>query len=310
MTLPLHLKYRPRRFADVIGQVSTVKSMQAIIERDTSHAFLLSGPSGVGKTTLARVAAKRLGCDAQNLIEIDAATNTGIESMRSVQDTLRYVPFGKSDVRVVIVDEAHMLSKSAWNSLLKSIEEPPEHAYWFFATTEFGKVPPTIKTRCTSYQLNLVQDKVLVTLYDRVVSGENIKLSGDIGDLVVREAHGSPRQMLINLELVREASNKKEAAEILRTANESDPTLELCRFLVKGGSWSKAMGLLNKLDGVNPEGIRIIVVNYMASVASSATSDRGAGAALNILDAFSTPFNPSERQAPLLLSIGRVLLGE
>jgi DNA polymerase III gamma/tau subunit len=310
VTTVLHIAHRPKTFKEVIGQAAAVKSLVGVLNRDGAHTFLFCGPSGVGKTTLARIAARYLHCEDQDINEVNGATHTGIDAMRELQLTSQYQPFGKSETRVMLIDECHQLSKAAWTSMLKATEEPPQHVYWFFCTTEPTKVPVAIKTRSHVITLKLVPDKELGVLYDKVCAAESIDLPGDIGDMVIREAKGSPRQMLVNLEACRDATSKKEAAELLRTALESDATIELCRYLANGGTWGKGIVILEKLKGENPEGVRIIVSNYFAAAAMGAKSDREALHFLSILDAFSTPYTTQDQLAPLLLSVGRVVLGE
>lgn len=305
----LHTKYRPRKFKDVVGQDSAVKMLEGVIKRDGSHAFLFHGPSGCGKTTLARICAQELGAVKSDIVDIDASRFTGVDDMRAVLETSYFSPLG-GDSRAIIVDEAHGLSKQAWNSLLKAIEEPANHTYWFFCTTEPGKVIQTVKTRCTNVALTSVPEKILGRLYDRVCDAENIDLPGDVGDMVIRQANGSPRQLLVNIEQCRDAVDKKDAARRLEKALEGDASLEFCRFITKGGSWLKAMEHVQALADQNPEGVRIIVVNYVSVALSKATTDKQAQHFLGILDAFSTPYNASEKQAPLILSIGRVLFGQ
>jgi len=308
MTESLHIKYRPHSWGEVIGQDVIVKALSKMIERQSSQAFVLTGSSGVGKTSLARIAAVEFGCLQKDLLEIDAATYTGIDAMRQVQETLQYLPFGQGAKRAVIIDEAHMLSKSAWNSLLKPIEEPPKHVCWFFCTTESSKIPNTIKTRCATFTLKLIPEKILGELFDNICESEKINLTDDIGDLIIREANGSARQMLVNLEACHGAKSTKEAAAILETALQSDVVLELCRFIINAsGSWTKVMNIISKLDGENPESVRIIIVNYLASALKAPKSDKEALRLLEIMDSFSSPYVSSERMAPLLLSIGRVI---
>ena len=308
MTSVLHLKYRPKRFKDVVGQDAVVSALKGLIDSKGARSFLLSGPSGTGKTTLARIAAKELGHKSKDVLEIDAATHTGIDAMRQVQELLRYVPFGSSSGRAIIVDEAHMLSRSAWNSLLKVVEEPPELVSWFFCTTEPAKVPKTIRTRCAALDLRDVSSDDLKSLVLHVIKSESLKIEEDVVTVIVREASGSPRQALVNLSICLLASTRKEAAEALRSASESDVVLELCRFLVNKGSWLKAMAIVNKFTNENPESIRIAVCNYMGAALRNSKKDRQACHFLEIIDAFAEPYNSSEHMTPLLVSIGQVLL--
>ena len=305
----LHTKYRPSSFSKVVGNAAVVKSLESVLASDSSHAFLFHGPSGCGKTTLARICAAELGCTPEYLMEFDAATHTGVDNIRDVQEMLRYLPMGGSRVRVVILDEAHMLSKSAWNSLLKVIEEPPSHIYWFFCTTELGKVPQTIKTRCMAFGLSSVSEADLKKLLRRVLKGEKHTLADDaILDVIVSEAKGSPRQAIVNLSSCMHVETASEASEILKSAVVSEPVVELCRFLLNGGgSWSSAMKIATKLKDTESESVRIVLCNYMAATLRNKTARKDAERILAILDAFDTPYNASEKQAPLLLSIGRVL---
>lgn len=307
MSESLAIKYRPSEFDDVVGQSAVVRSLKTIVNKRQSHSFLLTGPSGCGKTTLARIVARKVGCLSRDIMEVDAATRTGVDDMRSVQEGLRFKPLGKGSSKGVIVDECHMLSKAAWNSMLKIVEEPPEYVFFFFCTTEPGKVPQTIKTRCTAYSLKLLSDSELTKIVKQVCAEEDIKLKSDIVEIVVAEANGSARQALSNLTLVQGVKDTKEASAVLSSAAKSTEAIDLCRFLMKGGSWVSAMQIVDKMKDQNPESVRIIVCNYLAAVLKSAKNKGDALRALAMLDNFSTPYNPSEKQAPLLLSIGHCL---
>lgn len=303
----LHDLYRPRDFDEVMGQDEALKALKRLIADKGSQAFLFAGPAGVGKTTLARIVAKKCGCN--QLVEVDAASRTGVDDMRNLQQLAQFRPLTGGN-KAFIIDEAHRLSGNAWDSLLKIIEEPPAFVYFFLCTTQLGKVPDTIQSRCAKLILKPVKDADLSALCAWVAREEGLKLDLSVLDLIVKEAKGSARKALVYLATVGHMTDKKQAASILHSALESDVTLEFCRFVVSGGSWMKAMTIVNKLTSESPESVRIVTCNYLAAVLKSAKDDRKAVDGLRRLEAFSVPYNQSEGLAPLILSLGRVLYGD
>ncbi len=304
----LPVKYRPKAWDGVLGQASTVKSLRAVLKNQTKRSFLFTGQSGTGKTTLARILAAEVGCEPQNLLEVDAATHTGIDAMRNVTSGLPYKAFGASAVKVVIVDEAHSISKQAWQSLLKSVEEPPDHVWWIFCTTEPGKIPATIKTRCAAFQLQPVSVDLLMDLLEQVAEKEGFSTPEDVLAVIARQSLGSPRQALTYLGQCYHCRTAKDALPVLQRADEAGEAIDLARALVKGGlTWAKAMKLLEPVREQSPESIRLMILAYMTTIAFSAGSDKVAGQTLELMDSFSTPYNSSEGFAPLLLSLGRVI---
>lgn len=301
-------KYRPTKFSDIVGQDTIVRSLEQVIKNRNSQTFLFTGPSGVGKTTLARIVAHEFEVEPSGLLEIDAATFNGVDDMRGIQEGLQYRALSKSGKRAILLDECHRLSRQAWDALLKGTEEPAKHVVWLFCTTEPGKVPPTVKTRCTCYNLKLIDDSDLDKLYDRICEKEGGEPPSAIGDMIVRQAKGSARQLLTNLAACRGAKNKTEAAELLEAAVETNAIIDLCRLLAANrGSWPSVMAIVKKLKSENAESVRIVVTNYFATAIQGAKDDKQAVHFLQILENFSTPYNPSERHAPLLISIGRTI---
>ena len=215
-------KYRPQTFAQLIGQDAMVKTLANAIERGRiAHAFLLTGVRGVGKTSTARLIAKALNCigpDGQgqptihpcgvcehcraiaegrhiDVIEMDAASHTGVDNMREIIDAVRYASVS-ARYKIYIIDEVHMLSKGAFNALLKTLEEPPEHVKFLFATTEVNKVPVTVLSRTQRFDLRRIDPEKLVAHFGEVARAEGIDVEPDALAMIARAAEGSARDGL------------------------------------------------------------------------------------------------------------------
>ena len=190
----LYRQYRPQSFNDARGQEHIVKVLKAEIKnKKPAHAYLFSGGRGTGKTTFARILARELGVSDKDLYEIDAASNNGVEHIRELREGVHVVPF-ESPYKFYIVDEAHMLSKSAWNAFLKTLEEPPPHAMFVLATTERDKIPDTIQSRCEVYNFKQPTREVLADVIESVAKKEGYSLERSASELVamVLSATDSP----------------------------------------------------------------------------------------------------------------------
>lgn len=306
---PFHVKYRPKSLKEVIGQDLAVKSLKGLASQATRpHAFLFTGPSGTGKTTLSRIMAANLGCQPSNILEVDAASNSGIDAMKEVMSTIRYQGFGSSPNKAIIIDEAHSLSKAAWQAMLKPIEEPPPHIFFFLCTTESGKVPETIVTRCHSYLLKPVKFDDIMDLLERVVDAEGLSTPEAVVELAGRSCSGSPRQALVMLSTVQDCESADEAAKLLETSLDNKEIIDLCRQLIAGRlEWKSLVTTLKAMPEMGAEGIRIVVVNYLAACAMGAKSDKEVTRILDMLACFSRPFPPTDKLAPVLLAFGDLL---
>lgn len=202
----LYRAYRPQAFKDVIGQEQVTKPLEEQIKADkVGHAYLFAGSRGLGKTSIARIFARELGTSEKDLYEIDAASNTGVDNIRQLTENVYTLPF-ESKYKVYILDEAHMLSKGAWNAFLKTLEEPPAHVIFILATTELEKVPDTVRSRTQVFEFKKPSKAGLVALIQDVAKKEKYALEPAAAELIALLAEGSYRDALSILEKVLSVS--------------------------------------------------------------------------------------------------------
>lgn len=202
MDRALYQTYRPKKFAEVMGQPQVVNILEKSLEKgNISHAYLFIGDRGTGKTSVARIFAKELGCADIDIFEIDAASHTSVENIREIANSVYTLP-SQSDYKVYILDEVHMLSKSAFNAFLKTLEEPPSHTIFILATTEPSKIPDTIISRCINLPFLKPSNKVLKDTILKVAKNEKYTLSEQSASLVALVAEGSFRDGLSALQKV------------------------------------------------------------------------------------------------------------
>ncbi|MBU0750365.1 DNA polymerase III subunit gamma/tau [Patescibacteria group bacterium] len=202
----LYRAYRPQSFKEVIGQDEVTGPLGEQIKAEkVGHAYLFAGSRGLGKTSIARIFAKELGCTEKDLYEIDAASHNGVDHIRELSENVYTLPF-ESPYKVYILDEAHMLSKGAWNAFLKTLEEPPAHAIFILATTELEKIPETVQSRCQVFMFKKPTRPGLAKLVATVAKKEGYTLEPSVSDLVALLGDGSYRDALSVLEKVLSVS--------------------------------------------------------------------------------------------------------
>jgi DNA polymerase-3 subunit gamma/tau len=191
--IALYRKYRPQTFDEVLGQDAIVHTLTTALASGTlSHAYLFAGSRGTGKTSIARIFARALGTSSQDLYEIDAASHNGVDEIRELREGVTTMPFD-SKYKVYILDEVHMLSKAAFNALLKTLEEPPAHVIFILATTEMHKVPETIISRCQVFDFKKPSRQILVKMLMQGAIAEGVTLDTDAAELIAQYGDGAFR---------------------------------------------------------------------------------------------------------------------
>jgi len=234
MSEVLYRKYRPTTFADVVGQDAVVKTLEAQVANGTvGHAYLFAGSRGTGKTSIARILAKQLGTTANDIYEIDAASKTSVDDIRELNESVNTLPFD-SKYKVYILDEVHMLSKSASNAFLKTLEEPPEHVIFILATTETHKIPETILSRCEIHTFKKPNQETLKKVVMNVAKKEGYVIGESSAELIALLGDGSFRDTLGTLQKVLSSAKGKKVSEEEVLLVTGAPKGELVNTIVSG----------------------------------------------------------------------------
>jgi DNA polymerase-3 subunit gamma/tau len=298
-------KYRPSTFADLIGQEPMVRTLKNAFQSGRiAQAYMLTGVRGVGKTTTARIVARALNyskpgadigptidmpdfgehCQAiiesrhVDVVEMDAASNTGIDDIREIVEAVRYKP-AYARYKVFIIDEVHMLSKAAFNGLLKTLEEPPPHVKFIFATTEIRKVPVTVLSRCQRFDLRRIDAGVLEAHFGGIVGAEGREAEPEALAIIARAAEGSVRDGLSILDqALAHGAGKLAAADVLAMLGLADRARVYDLLdAVMGG---RAKDAIEQLDGLNADGADAVqIVGDLAEAVHAATRIKAAGEA-------------------------------
>jgi DNA polymerase-3 subunit gamma/tau len=288
MSQALYRKYRPQGWAEVVGQQHVVQTLRNAIAADrVGHAFLFAGPRGTGKTTLARLLAKAVNCLNEDktkrpcnecdhckavndnrfmdLIEIDAASQTGVEDVRDLRDKINFSPT-QGKFKIYIIDEVHMFSTSAFNALLKTLEEPPPHAIFVLATTEIHKIPATVLSRCQRHEFRRVPVDEIVGQLKFIAAAENLKADDEALALIARQAAGGMRDAISLLDQLSSTGDTitiELAQTVLGTAT-SQTVLDLVASILDGEAGRGLDAIHKALDGgADPRALSRQVVDYL-----------------------------------------------
>jgi len=245
----IYRKYRPKKFSEVLGQDHIINLLEtAVGDRKISHAYLFSGPRGTGKTSVARILSNEIGCHEYDRLEMDAASSRGIDEIRALRDGVHMSPM-RGDFKVYIIDEVHMLTKEAFNALLKTLEEPPAHAVFILATTEPEKLPGTVISRCQHFSFKKLPEDILRSSMLKIAKKEGIEIDEETASLIALFADGSFRDAQTMLDQLAGSGLKKiegEKARELLSAPSKDLIQGFVRALVEKNS-GKGIEIVEKV---------------------------------------------------------------
>ena len=293
MITELYRKYRPKNLSQLVGQSSAVSILGKMMEKNkVPHCLLLTGGSGVGKTTIARILRRHLNCGSHDYDEINCADFKGIDTVREIRRTAGLSPID-GDVKIWFLDEVHKMTGDAQNSFLKLLEDTPPHVYFILATTDPQKLLKTVITRSTEIKLSLLALKDLLELVKRVAEAEKITISQEIMEELAAAAEGSARKALVLLGQVADIEGEEaQLAALAVSAQAKDQAINLARALLNPNvAWGEVAAILKELKD-EPESVRYLVLGYARSVLLG--GGKMAPRAFRMIDCFARNFYDSK----------------
>lgn len=292
MTEELYKRYRPTKFAELLGQPGAVKTLQDLGKRDAiPHCLLFTGPSGCGKTTAARILRAKLGCGDADYFEMNIADFRGIDMVRELRQRMTLAPIG-GKCRVWLLDEAHKITADAQDALLKILEDTPKHVYFFLATTDPQKLKATIKTRATEIQLKALSTADLKRLVVDTVAKEGATLADEVIEKLAETADGSARKLMVLLNAVIGLKDVEEQLTAITANDFKAEAIQLARALMNPKTKFAEVAKILKAIEDEPEGVRHLVLSYARSCMLS--NPAMAGRAADIIRIFQFPFYDSK----------------
>lgn len=261
--MSLYNKHRPKTLKRVFGNTEVIESLTGFLQdiETCPQVFLFSGPTGTGKTTLARIIRNKIGIEDIDYTEINSSQFTGVDTVRDIIQKVPYKPIA-SKYKLYVLDEVHRLSKQAQDAILKTLEDTPKHCFFILCTTEPNSLAKALRGRCTQYTMNLLNDNDMTKLLNKICQKEKVVITENVIDSIVDVSLGHPRNAIQLLEtVIATPENKRLEISQLNQVFENK-TIDLCRALLTGKAWGTVSTILKDLKKEDPESIRRAVLGY------------------------------------------------
>lgn len=279
---------RPKDLDRVVGQDKAVQVIRnAFAKKNVPHTILLTGPSGTGKTTLARIIANMLGCDPSDFFEYNASDFRGVDTVREIRARMGYSGLSKGKIRVYYFDEVHQMTGIAQNAALKILEDTPKHVYFILSTTDPTKIIKAVQSRCTKIALTEVAADDMKKIVKRAAKKCKVKVASDkVLRTLVNSANGGPREALVLLGTLQGFKTEKEQLAIIEDSDSDKPTKTLAQGLISGMAWLEVAKLLKDLPADKVESARLGIIGYCAAILMNGAKH---GKAADIIATLSPP---------------------
>jgi DNA polymerase III gamma/tau subunit len=263
--MELYKKLRPKRFKDMVGQEDAVRVLQSLLNKGFPHFVLFSGPSGVGKTTAARILRRKLGCSQRDFHEINAADANGVGDVRKIKARMTQSPGPDSKCKIYLMDEAERLTGDAQGALLKMLEDTPDHVFFIMCTTNPGKLRKEIHNRGSHIHFKAVSRNDMKKIITKAVQGEDTSLSKKVLDKIIEIADGSPRKALVLLDQVIGLHGWEGQLNALESSDIAAQGFNIAQALIYRKPWSDVAKMIKTVEE-EPETVRRIILGYATTV--------------------------------------------
>lgn len=306
---PLHIRCRPKSLEDIIGNAHIVKCLNQIFKRkNRPKVYLLHGNYGCGKSTIARIIARSVGCNRHNIIEINAGNEKGIETAREIIQLIKHKPL-IGDFRFIILDEAHCLTSYFQHAMLTTLEDTPHNVYFALCTTDPGKIIKTIRSRCLQLEVKSLSEKEIRTLLNTTIRKEGLDISEKTISTIIKNADGIPRNALLLIEKIIGLKDSKVINEILSENDEMQhQVIDLCRAIMFSKDWYKTRKIMQSILSThadNLEQVRLAILGYISAVALKDSKPNSK--AMLVYECFKDPFYGNDAKAKFIFACLYVL---